>query len=164
MLNNKKAKKNRTEEEKKMARELNEAIAAAEKEAEAESDYEQLSPAEQLSADIAAHLADNAAHRIGKILENTDYDAAKQLVIRFENSDSRTVVSMIRAILLSHGMKHAAEELDILTDCDPFDSEAYDAFSDEFLGSEPIDWFTVETWIIETASDDGGEVIGWLRS
>ena len=153
-----------SEEEKKIAAKLKELAAAADKEAMEETDYEQMSPIEQLSADIAAHLANNAACRIAGIIEEANQGSAKQLVIRFENSDSRTLVRMIQAIFLSHGMKHAAEELDVLEDCEPFDCEVFDAFADEFLGAEEIDRYTVEAWFIVPASDSEGEVVGWLKS
>ena len=170
MLSNKKVKKDNTEEEKKIAEKLKEAISQAEEtaialdeEAMKEMDYFQHSPEEQLSMDIASHIADNAARRVGEILGDVDYDIARQLVIRFDTSDSKTAVSMIQAVLLSHGMKHAAEELDILADCERFDGEVYDAFFDDFFESDIIADYCVEAWLMESASDDEGEVTGWLR-
>ena len=152
------------EEEKKVAEKLKELAAAADKEELAETDHEQMSPVEQLSADIAAHLADNAARRMAGIIEEMDHKSVKQLVIRFENSDSRTLISMIQAIFLSHGMKNAAEELDVLEECEPFDREVFDGFADEFLGADEIDRYTVDAWFIIPASDNEGEVVGWLKS
>ena len=35
---------------------------------------------------------------------------------------------MIQAVFLTHGMKHVAEELDILMDCEPYDDEVYNSF------------------------------------
>ena len=106
MLSNKKVKKDNTEEEKKIAEKLKEAISQAEEtaialdeEAMKEMDYFQHSPEEQLSMDIASHIADNAARRVGEILGDVDYDIARQLVIRFDTSDSKTAVSMIQAVL-----------------------------------------------------------------
>ena len=152
------------EEEKKVAEKLKELAAAADKEELAETDHEQMSPVEQLSADIAAHLANNAACRMAGIIEEMDRKSVKQLVIRFENSDSRTLISMIQAIFLSHGMKNAAEELDVLEECEPFDREVFDGFADEFLGADEIDRYTVDAWFIIPASDNEGEVVGWLKS
>ena len=86
-----------SEEEKKIAAKLKELAEAANKEETEETDYEQMSPIEQLSADIAAHLANNAACRMAGIIEEGDHESAKQLVIRFENSDSRTLVRMIHS-------------------------------------------------------------------
>ena len=164
MINSKKEKEiGLTEEEKKIAVKLKE-LSAADTEEVAETDYEQMSPVEQLSTDVADRLASNTAYRMAEIIEEMDPESAQQLIIRFENSDSRTLMSMIQAIFLSHGMKHAAEDLDILEECEPFDSQVFDGFADEFLGSEEIDQYTVEAWFIIPASDNEGEVVGWLKS
>ena len=115
MLSNKKVKKDNTEEEKKIAEKLKEAISQAEEtaialdeEAMKEMDYFQHSPEEQLSMDIASHIADNAARRVGEILGDVDYDIARQLVIRFDTSDSKTAVSMIQAVLVGACHAYAA--------------------------------------------------------
>lgn len=153
-----------SEEEKKIAAKLKEFAEAADKEEMGQPDYELMSPVEQLSTDVAACLANNAACRMAEIIEDMDPESARQLVARFENSDSRILISMIQGIFLSHGMTHAAEDLDVLEECEPFDSQVFDGFSDEFLGAEEIDRYAVAAWFIIPDSDDEGEVIGWLKS
>ena len=68
MLSNKKVKKDNTEEEKKIAEKLNEAISKAEEE-KADEDLadDELTPAEELSTDIAVRLADVTAQRFAEI-------------------------------------------------------------------------------------------------
>ena len=113
MLSNKKVKKDNIEEEKKIAEKLNEAISKAEEE-KADEDLadDELTPAEELSTDIAVRLADVTAQRFAEITGDANLCAIRQLVRRFETEGGRTVVSMLQAVFLSHGMKHAAEELD----------------------------------------------------
>ena len=67
-------------------------------------------------------------------------------------------------IILASKLKElaAAEDLDDLEECEPFDSQVFDGFWDEFLGAEEIDRYTVEAWFIIPDSDDEGEVIGRL--
>ena len=54
---------------------------ALDEEAMKEMDYFQHSPEEQLSMDIASHLADNAARRVGEILGDVDYDIRTAMTI-----------------------------------------------------------------------------------
>ena len=111
------------------------------------------SPVEQLSTDIAAHLADVTAKRLHGILNGIRFDASLQLVARLDNSDSKTAVNMIQAVFLTHGMKHAAEELDILMDCEPYDDEVYNSFIDELFETEVIAFRTAEAWCLEEPDD-----------
>lgn len=87
------------------------------------------------------------------IIEEGDHESAKHLVIRFENSDSRTLVRMIQAVFLAHGMEHAAEELDILMDCEPYDDEVYNSFIDELFETEVIAFRAAEAWCLEEPDD-----------
>ena len=141
------------EEEKKIAEKLKELATAADKEEMGETDYEQMSPVEQLSTDIAAHLADVTAKRLHGIINGTSFESSLQFVARLDNSDSKTAVSMIQAVFLTHGMKHAAEELDILMDCEPYDDEVYNSFIDELFETEVIAFRTAEAWCLEEPDD-----------
>ena len=161
MLNNKKSKKGNTEDEKMIAEKLNEAINKAEEEKKStEEDFFkelenlQLTPQEQLSTNIALHLANVTAKRFMQIACETDFASVRQLVRRFETSDSRTVVDMLQAMFLSNGYMHAAEELDILGECESFDCDVYDSFVDEFLENECVDVYTVEVWLVEGVPDE----------
>ena len=141
------------EEEKKIAEKLKELATAADKEEMGETDYEQMSPVEQLSTDIAAHLADVTAKRLHGIINDIRFDASLQFVARLDNSDSKTAVNMIQAVFLTHGMKHAAEELDILMDCEPYDDEVYNSFIDELFETEVIAFRAAEVWCLEEPDD-----------
>ena len=141
------------EEEKKIAEKLKELATAADKEEMGETDYEQMSPVEQLSTDIAAHLADVTAKRLHGIINGTSCESSLQFVARLDNSDSKTAVSMIQAVFLTHGMKHAAEELDILMDCEPYDDEVYNSFIDELFETEVIAFRAAEAWCLEEPDD-----------
>ena len=164
MLNNKKSKKEKNEDEKTIAEKLNEAIRKTEEEKKAkekpeedifkELDSLQLTPQEQLSTNIAVHLADVTAKRFMQIACETDFASVMQLVRRFETSDSRTVIDMLQAMFLSNGYMHAAEELDILGECESFDCDVFDTFVDEFLDNECVDVYTVEVWLVEGVPEE----------
>lgn len=154
MFNIKKGKEEDTiEEEKKVAEKLKELSAAADGGVTEQPDYSMLSPVEQLSTDIAAHLANITAKRLYGIINDIRFDASLQFVARLDNSESRTAVSMIQAVFLTHGMKHAAEELDILMDCEPYDEEVYNSFIDELFETEAIAFRAAEAWCLEEPDD-----------
>lgn len=141
------------EEEKKIAEKLKELTAASDGAGIRQPEYSQLSPVEQLSTDIAAHLANVTAKRLYGIINDIRFDASLQFVARLDNSDSKTAVNMIQAVFLTHGMKHAAEELDILMDCEPYDDEVYNAFIDELFETEVIAFRAAEVWCLEEPDD-----------
>ena len=141
------------EEEKKVAEKLKELSEAAEGAYMEQPEYSHLSPIEQLSTDIAAHLANVTAKRLYGIINGTGFEASLQFVARLENSDSKTAVNMIQAVFLTHGKKHAAEELDILLECEPYDKEVYDSFIDELFETEVIAFRAAEAWCLEDSYD-----------
>lgn len=141
------------EEEKKVAEKLKELREAADEPETEQPDYSMYSPVEQLSTDIAAHLAGVTAKRLHGILNGIRFDASLQLVARLDNSDSKTAVNMIQAVFLAHGMEHAAEELDILMDCEPYDDEVYNSFIDELFETEVIAFRAAEAWCLEEPDD-----------
>ena len=50
-------------------------------------------------------------------------------------------------------MKHAAEELDILMDCEPYDDEVYNSYIDELFETEVIAFRAAEVWCLEEPDD-----------
>ena len=90
---------------------------------------------------------------VSSIANVTYNDASLQFVARLDNSDSKTAVNMIQAVFLTHGMKHAAEELDILMDCEPYDDEVYNSFIDELFETEVIAFRAAEVWCLEEPDD-----------
>ena len=141
------------EEEKKVAEKLKELSAAADESEMEQPEHSQYSPVEQLSTDIAAHLANVTARRLYGIINDIPFDDSLQFVARLDNSDSKTAVNMIQAVFLSHGMKHAAEELDILMDCELYDDEVYNSFIDELFETEVIAFRAAEAWCLEEQDD-----------
>ena len=139
MLNNKKTKKENTEEEKKIVEELKEAIEKAEEAAE-----DELTPVEELSCRVAGHLAFMAAERFEPIADEMGMEAAKKFVTRIEISDYKTAVRMLQAMFLAKGMVHAAEELDIMDHCEEYDNDAYFIFMDSLFDTDIFDWYSIE--------------------
>lgn len=141
------------EEEKKVAEKLKELSEAADGAELEQPEYSHLSPVEQLSTDIAAHLANITAKRLYRIINSTSFEASLQFVVRLESSDSKTAVNMIQAVFLTHGKKHAAEELDILMECESYDEEVYNSFIDELFETEVIAFRAAEAWCLEDSYD-----------
>ena len=149
MLNNKKTKKEKTEEEKKIVEELKEAIEKEEETAE----EDELTPVEELSCRVAGHLAFMAAERFEPIADEMGMEAAKKIVMRIEISDYKTAVRMLQALFLAKGMVHAAEDLDILDNCEEYDSDAYFIFVDSLFDTDIFDWYSIENLFDEFRKD-----------
>ena len=143
MLNIKRE-KNISKKDKKLAIKLKEIRDAVDDPDEKLADYQQLSPVEQLSMDIAVHLAYVTAKRLGEIMDDVSYDAVGQLFIHMDNYESEIAVSMIQAFFLTYGLTHAAEDLDILIECELYYCEIYNAFIDELYDADSLVWDYVE--------------------
>ena len=98
MLNIKKE-KNISKKDKKLAIKLKEIRDTVYDPDEKLADYQQLSPVEQLSMDIAVHLAYVTAKRLGEIImDDVSYDAVGQLFIHMDNYESEIALSMIKTV------------------------------------------------------------------
>ena len=134
---------NSIDEEREIAKKLHEAVRKKEQEDAEKISWEEqamkedeLTPVEEFSTTMACYLANITARRFQKITKDCDSPALRQLIIRIEHSDSKTAVSMIQAIFLSTGQKHAAEDLDILELCEKFVSDVYDDFFDYLFDTD----------------------------
>ena len=156
-----------TDEEKKMAQELNEAI---EKHQQDEEDglfdefdepekKHELSPAGRLAYNIADHLAEVTAERFSEMIDGMEMDIAKQIVRRLQASDAEALVGMLQEMFLVKGMVHAAEDLDILSECEEYEESIYWHFQDILSDQEVFEWFRIECMIDNCSRDDCSAVI-----
>ena len=102
--------------------------------------------------DIAAVLAYQTVDQFMKIAESLDMESIKPLLFMLENLDTEQAVAALQAIFCSHGMPDAAQAMELLDICSPYDDGVYDYFIDEFMGSDEIDWFLVEICLKENSA------------
>ena len=138
-----------SEEDEMIAAKLREAIEESEmqepdRETYDADDFDELTPEEELSCHIIAHLADLTAKRFDDLMDGKDLSTAKQIANRLEHSEPETMVSMLQAMFLASDMVHAAEDLDLLADCMRYDKVAYYTFQDDLLDTDIFDWFSIE--------------------
>ena len=150
--------------EKEMIKELGEAIEKKMKEAECESEDEDecedgITPAEELSINIAVDLAQMIAERLDEVLLETSPDIAEKLIRRLEHSQPETMVCMIQSMFLMNGMTFEAEALDLLRNCEEFDDLAYSVFKDELFDSDLFDSVRIADLFEERFSGECAEII-----
>ena len=151
-----------SEEEKKMAQELGDAIGNLEEGGlfyEEIEDSVELSPAEKLAYNIADHLAEVTAERFSEMIDGLDMDIAKQIVGRLQQSDAEALVGMLKAMFLVKGRVHAAEELDLLGECEEYAESVYWRFHDTLFGQEVFEWFRIDHMIQNCSREDCSAVI-----
>ena len=167
MFNKQKDKKTGlTDEEKKMADVLNEAIEKKQQE-KADEDPDEfkdeisipdgLPPEGRLAYNIADHLAEVTAERFSDMIDGMEMDIAKQIVRRLQANDAEALVGMLQEMFLLKGMVHAAEDLDILRDCEAFEESIYWRFQDTLSDQEVFTYFRVKN-MIENCGEDGCSV------
>ena len=151
-----------SEEEKKMAQELGDAIGNLE---EAGLFYEEIedsvefSPAEKLAYNIADHLAEVTAERFSEMIDGLDMDIAKQIVRRLQASDAEALVGMLQEMFLIKGMAHAAEELDLLKECEEYEESIYWRFQDTLSDQDVFEWFRINSMIENCGDEECSAVI-----
>lgn len=153
-----------SEEEKKMAQELNEAIEKHQHEVADDCDdvnvtSPELSPAGQLAYNIADRLAEVTAERFSEMIDGMDMDIAMQIVRRLQASDAESMVGMLQEMFLVKGMVHAAEELDLLRECEEYEESVYWRFLDVLSDCEVFAFFRVKNMIENCSKEDGSAVI-----
>ena len=167
MFNKQKDKKTGlTDEEKKMADVLNEAIEKKQQE-KADEDPDEfkdeisipdgLPPEGRLAYNIADHLAEVTAERFSDMIDGMDMDIVRQIIRRLQASDAEALVGMLQEMFLIKGMVHAAEELDILRACEEFEESIYWLFQDIMSDQEVFTYFRVKN-MIEKCGEDGCSV------
>ena len=151
-----------SEEEKKMAQEMGDAIGNLEEAGlfyEEIEDSVELSPAEKLAYNIADQLAAVTAERFSDMIDGLDMDIAKQIVGRLQQSDVEALVGMLKAMFLVKGRVHAAEELDLLGECEEYAESVYWRFHDTLFGQEVFEWFRIDHMIRNCSREDCSAVI-----
>ena len=131
-----------SEEEKKMAQEMGDAIGNLEEAGlfyEEIEDSVELSPAEKLAYNIADHLAAVTAERFSDMIDGMDMDIAKQIVGRLQQSDAEALVGMLKAMFLVKGV--------------------YWRFHDTLFGQEVFEWFRIDHMIQNCSREDCSAVI-----
>ena len=136
-----------SEEEKKMAQELGDAISV------------EFSPAEKLAYNIADHLAEVTAERFSEMIDGLDMDIAKQIVRRLQASDAEALVGMLQEMFLIKGMAHAAEELDLLKECEEYEESIYWRFQDTLSDQDVFEWFRINSMIENCGDEECSAVI-----
>lgn len=153
-----------SDEEKKMAQELNAAIEKHQQDETDDVDDEiitthELSSAGRLAYNIADHLAEVTADRFSEMIDGMEMDIAKQIVRRLQVSDAEALVGMLQEMFLVKGMVHAAEELDILRQCEEFEDSIYWRFQDMLADQEVFTYFRVKCMIENCGEDEYSAMI-----
>ena len=153
-----------TDDEKKLAAELNEAIEKQKREEaddceEGIEDFNELSQAGRLAYNIADHLAEVTAERFSDMIDGMEMDIAKQIVRRLQANDAEALVGMLQEMFLLKGMVHAAEDLDILRDCEAFEESIYWRFQDTLSDQEVFAFFRVKCMMEKCSEDECSAII-----
>lgn len=146
-------------EEEKMEQELS---AALEKNQQKEDDietFDELSPAGKLAYNIADRLAEATAERFSEMIDGVDMDTAKQIVRRLQASDAEALVGMLQEMFLIKGMAHAAEELDLLKECEGYEESIYWRFQDTLSDQDVFEWFRINSMIENCGDEECSAVI-----
>ena len=151
-----------TDEEKKIAEDLNEAISQGRNEnddAGEDEEKSELSEAGRLAYNIADHLAEVTAERFSEMIDGLDMDIAKQIVRRLQASDADALVGMLQEMFLIKGMVHAAEELDLLKECEGYEESIYWRFQDTLSDQDVFEWFRINSMIENCGDEECSAVI-----
>ena len=153
-----------TDDEKKLAAELNEAIEKQKREEaddceEGIEDFNELSQAGRLAYNIADHLAEVTAERFSDMIDGMEMDIAKQIVRRLQANDAEALVGMLQEMFLLKGMVYAAEDLDILRDCEDFEESIYWRFQDTLSDQEVFAFFRVKCMMEKCGEDECSAII-----
>lgn len=146
-------------EEEKMEQELS---AALEKNQQKEDDietFDELSPAGKLAYNIADRLAEATAERFSEMIDGVDMDTAKQIVRRLQASDAEALVGMLQEMFLIKGMVHAAEELDLLKECEEYEESIYWRFQGTLSDQDVFEWFRINSMIENCGDEECSAVI-----
>jgi len=93
------------------------------------------------------------------MIDGMDMDIAKQIVGRLQQSDAEALVGMLKAMFLVKGRVHAAEELDLLGECEEYAESVYWRFHDTLFGQEVFEWFRIDHMIQNCSREDCSAVI-----
>ena len=81
------------------------------------------------------------------------------VVGRLQQSDAEALVGMLKAMFLVRGRVHAAEELDLLGECEEYAESVYWRFHDTLFGQEVFEWFRINHMIESCSREDCSAVI-----
>ena len=121
-------------------------------------DEDGLSPESRLAYNIADHLAEVTAERFSSMIDGLEMDIARQIVRRLQASDAEALVGMLQEMFLIKGMIYAAEELDLLKECEKYEESIYWRFQDILSEQDVYEWFRIEC-MIENGYDDHPDII-----
>lgn len=146
-------------EEEKMKQELSMALEEHEQNEDEVETPDELSPAGKLAYNIADHLAEVTAERFSEMIDGLDMDIAKQIVRRLQASDAEALVGMLQEMFLIKGMAHAAEELDLLKECEEYEESIYWRFQDTLSDQDVFEWFRINSMIENCGDEECSAVI-----
>ena len=113
---------------------------------------------EELAALVGVWQAIRAAENMVIILENVNKESALSIVKRFEEADPKALISMLKVLFLSHGMKVAADELTFLDIIIEQWGDTMFYFGDAFFETEQIGWYSMENMLKENAKEQNNRL------
>ena len=113
---------------------------------------------EEMAALIGVWHAIRAAENMVIILEKLNKESALSIVKRFEEADSKALISMLKVLFLSHGMKVAADELTFLDIIIEQWGDTMFYFGDAFFETEQIGWYSMENMLKENAKEQNNRL------
>ncbi len=113
---------------------------------------------EEMAALIGVWHAIRAAENMVIILEKLNKESALSIVKRFEEADPKALISMLKVLFLSHGMKVAADELTFLDIIIEQWGDTMFYFGDAFFETEQIGWYSMENMLKENAKEQNNRL------
>ena len=113
---------------------------------------------EEMAALIGVWHAIRAAENMVIILEKLNKESALSIVKRFEEADPKALISMLKVLFLSHGMKVAADELTFLDIIIEQWGDTKFYFGDAFFETEQIGWYSMENMLKENAKEQNNRL------
>ena len=110
----------------------------------------------ELASRIAAVLAHRAVDNLMTIAENLTVETMVAITKYLLSMDAERLVSMLKGLLLSHGMYEAAGELDLLDICSEYEEDAVCFFEEAFYDTDSMDWYSIEGIIRDRCGNNGG--------
>ena len=117
----------------------------------------------KLAYRIASYLAEVTAERFAEAVLDMEMETIEEIMMRMQNADSEALVGMLQVLFIAKGMKYAAEDLDLLIECDGFDDTSYFFFQDELADTKEFEWFRLKCMLEDQIHEGLSEMISVLE-
>ena len=117
----------------------------------------------KLAYRIASCIAEVTAERFAEAVSDMEPEAIEEIMMRLQNADSEALVGMLQVLFIAKGMKYAAEDLDILIECDEFEDISYFLFQDELADTKEFEWFRLKCMLENQIHEGLSEMISVLE-